>query len=56
MVPAFLVECGICTERSHLDGTSSGKEAPSHAREIGWKLTKQDGWVCPACLAIKPTT
>ncbi len=53
MIPSFVVECGRCEERESLDGCQRSADAPQHARDIGWKLTKADGWVCPQCLTQK---
>lgn len=34
--------CGKCSHWEVIDNVK-------HARSIGWKLTKEHGWVCPFC-------
>ncbi len=36
------VWCGKCVEWEYIDNTKN-------ARQLGWKLTKKYGWVCPSC-------
>jgi len=48
----YKVWCGICVEREDT-GEVELREAAKTARARGWKLTKESGWVCPACQGRK---
>lgn len=44
------VDCGIC-EWHEPCPPSIGRTSAQEARALGWSMTKQHGWVCPACVA-----
>jgi hypothetical protein len=46
----FTVWCGVCC--GQFDGAMSHNksEVAIKAKQAGWKLTEQYGWLCPDCL------
>jgi hypothetical protein len=49
----WYVWCGECGDHEHLDwidARRAGSRA-ALARAKGWILTRDQGWVCPSCLA-----
>lgn len=42
------IKCGECNDAEQLTHTMNQTPA-DFAREIGWKLTKLHGWLCPRC-------
>jgi len=39
--------CGLCSRWDQLPSEGSKKLTATAARRTGWKLTKENGWVCP---------
>lgn len=47
------VRCGECNDSVALTPTVN-QTAAGYAKEIGWKLTRLYGWLCPRCQAKVP--
>ena len=45
--------CGLCVRWDQLPSEGSKKLTIVEARRAGWKLTKENGWICPKCKQIK---
>lgn len=43
------VGCGICNDHQPLDMHGNQNNKPKAAREIGYRHTKEYGWICPRC-------
>ncbi len=46
----FNVDCGRCTTDQPL-GTVTHADSKKEAGRLGWKYTKDLGWLCPRCAA-----
>lgn len=45
-----LVDCGVCNDAIHI-APARGESTTQGARYVGYRLSRQWGWVCPQCWA-----
>lgn len=48
----YAISCGSCCHGEALLNTSFDA-CRKEARELGWKLTLAEGWLCPGCVSAR---
>ncbi len=44
----FSITCGGCMKMQYLH-VHTRQAASAEAKEQGWRYTRRQGWICPAC-------
>lgn len=45
----YWVSCGVCNDTQFAEGGSKKAAVEQAKTRLGYKWTRQDGWVCPRC-------